>query len=671
MTGPTGVRTRPPAPPPLPQKAVQNFNREGEVAHFFSPRLGQVSAPARVIPTAQDAETLVAELLGRRLRKGYFYELKPGVVLQLADLGEGKRAPVFSVAADPTDTQAFILPETLPTSWLKREGLKLPLFLDPVTIRPEEPEQPSLVRGVEIKSPEVARFVEQLLATPRPKGTIFRLIYHNYRDEKTDAIKLRADALAMVHREKGIVYVLVHKLPGTRMRELPLEFILGRELPPYVVTSGEMVSLENKIYDKIYDRGEVPGKVLDDIQDDWPFPLPAATSFVFLKKPAISLKERINSFREALRERIFGSAVVGRLVHSTGKGLTEGALLFPIWSLAEVELKVAAILGFWAKFVYGTVLFIANNRAAAEAEELETREEAGAEEDKLYPLYEMGERRKTATNLIRRYTKNTLFYLATAVVYLQLFPPVFNALWAVKSSFWSAALFVAGFFSVEVLTAIADTYDHQSFLVLSEGRLRNNPKLPQFKKPFWRIRAFEENLNFLLYLGSILAGYGVYSLTATFFPAAFAAVGITIGSLALVMCCFRFALPLFGREEKTCLEIGSPDPTRYGKKLKFSQHVFLLLGDNEKVEVIEEEQKWRTRVPDFDQYGIKLRITDPKGVSITVRKSWLSRLLPFSFARKHFVIIKTKSKGNPPIIITTYGREPFTAEEVRAKFLEA
>lgn len=643
-----------------------SFYRGKTIVSFLCPRFGVVVVPSATISSAAAAEKFVKFLSGVQIEKDRVYEFVPGVRLMLYRAAEEGRNLVFVPAPKTEDDRDYVLPETVhPAFFIKKKGAPREYFLDPIRVSTETAH---LVSEVEIEDPAVASFVREKMNSSPVDNAEYLLVYHNYRDLDTDKIRLKADALVLVYKgEDGITYVMVYKWRGSAMAKLALETVL-EEHPKHVVASSDQVKFPPNLYSDIYQKSAREKSLSDEIKAAWPFPLPKIETYIDLREPSSTLSEKWQLYWQAVgADSIFGLAAKGSLLRSAGTGLAEGSLLYSVLGMAQDELKAAALMGFLAKASIGLWL-VANTRASAEAAHIEAKERLGNVLDKQFPLWEMGSQYKTTDVLIRRYTRISLAFLTAQTLFFLLFPPIFKTATWFLSPLFIPLVFVAGYLSAEFLTVMTNAYENLNSFKIAENRLRYNQKLPEYEKKFWNINAFRDNLELALNQVSFWAGFGIFTLVSVLAPAYAPIAGIALGALSLLLACGRFLLPLFGHEEQTRLSIKSTDFLRYGRTLRISENISLRLGDNPKVEVIEQKKKQRVIVPDFDRSGVKLSIANLE--SVTVKRNWLSRVVPFSFAKKYHVVVKTKDRSDPAVILTFFGREPLAVEEIRQRFIE-
>lgn len=622
-----------------------------------------VVAPSKAIIDRPEAQRLNDLLSRARLERGETFELGEENRLEIRERKE--HSLILRTARPPQpDTETYALPETVasPTSpiFTLKGSPPREYYFDSLKIESASAE---LAGKIEIGDKTVADFVRaKLQQTEGSRASAYYLVYHNYRDQETGQIGLKADAVVLAHQVKETTYVLVHKWKGSILAKLPLEMVL-EEHPLRVVASADEVRLSRKLYGDIYERVELKTGTLPEsrIRDEWPFALPKA-NLIEVRRPRIPLREKWRLYREAMRQDlIFGLAAIGGALHSAGKGLFDGALLYSIWNLAQGSFKVAALLGVLTKL--GLIFYMMDNaRSAAEAEHLEARERLGEELNKQFPLWEMGQRYKTLTLLIKRYTKISLAYIGAQLVYFSLFPPIFTGLFGLGGV--AAGIFLGGFLLAEILTVKTDAFDIRTGFKIAESRLRDKK---EFKKNFWTIHAFQDNLGIVVNQACFILGLGLSTLVSLLAPAWAPAAGIAMGGLSLLLFAARFLLPIFGRVERTRLTISQPNYLRVGKSLKFSDNVSLELGEDRKVEVIDQDELGRILVPGFERSQIKIKVRNLK--SVTLKSNWLGRVLPFDFVRKHKIFIRTQDESDPILVYTVYGGEAPQVEDFVRDFL--
>ena len=648
------------------QSGVTEVHRGRRATSFTAELMGRgrvmVITPSKAILNQAEAQRLTELLTRSRIEKGQIFQVDQETRLELKQITP--HSMVFRGARpEPADTKTYVLPENPGQIGGRRE-----YYYDAIAVCRESA---TLVKKIEISDEVAAGFVAQKIKAADPSDRAsYHLIYHNYRDRDTGEIKLRADGLVLIYRKRKLfspdetAYVLVHKWKGSILTELPLEMVL-KDHPARVVASSREVKLSRELYGEVYKKGELKARDLpvNRLKKVWPFALPKG-DLIELRDPTLSIREKWHLYREAIRkDAIFGLATIGSVLHNAGRGLLRGAVLYSIWNLAQNTLRVATLLGILADI---SVLFylVSNSRAAAEVQRIEATERQGDKLNAQYPLWEMGQRFKTLTMLIKRYLRISFSHLGAQLLCFTLFPPIFGAIFGLGGSILTAGIFVAGYLLSDILTVKTNAYDARNFFKLTESRLRGDK---EFKKNYWTIDAFQDNLGMVANQVCYWGGLGISALIAFLLPAYIPAVGIAMGGASLILSAARFLLPLFGRSEKTRLSIEKIHKLRIGKTLEFSDNISLELGKDRKAEVIEQEDQQRIILPDFERSGIRIKVQNLK--SVTLKRNWLSRILPFDFVRKHKIFIRTQDESDPILVYTVYGGEAPKIEEFVRNFL--
>lgn len=638
---------------------VVNFHRGRRASSFFSP-FGFIVAPSTAVSKQIHAERLVAELAKRQVAPQRVYEIDPHTHLMLKEIVPENAGLVFvEPQVRPEDLKAYVLPEKVGDSFFRPISPPREYYLDSITAHPRTAH---LVRQIEIEDPQAARFVEeQLRAKRKEKHASVKVVYHNYRDEEDETLRLKADALVLLYKQRrGLfqwptTYVFVHKLPGSIMKKLALEFVL-EDHPPRVAASSAKVKLSPGLYGGVYQKVAlgIEDMPLAAAKKIWPFEI-QTEKMICLAAPRLSLKQKWNLFKETTRkDPVFGFTAKGALLGNAGRGLVEGSLLYAILSFAQDELKIAALLGVLIKLSLAWFL-VGNNKAAAQVEQTEAKEKLGKVLDKMFPLYEMGEKYKTTQTLLGRFRKISLAYIASTAIYITLFPTVFNALFGAGTL--SPVFFVAAYLAAEFMLVIAEAFESKNSFKIGENRLRKD----ESQKIFWTIDAFQDNIEVGFNQAALAAGLGGTYLVSVFAPFLAPAIGISLGVLAFSMALGRLSLSYFAREEKTRLEIKQTASVRRGKTLEFSENVSLTWEDV-KVEIIEEDERGRIIIPDYEKSGVKLTY---KGFQIIKRKKgWLGKLLPLSFLQKQSITVKGSGKNDPEITFISYDPGPYFEVDV-------
>ena len=650
------------------RESITNFHRGRHATSFLSAGLGMVIAPSNAVSNLREARELVKTVEENGVSRGRVYQVDSDQLALMA-VGKDKRSMLFMVAdATKIDAQSYVLPESIKPTFFRQVGAgPREYFYDSIEVNRETA---GLVKDIEIEDQLAAGFIrEKLKGEVKENGSAYLLIYHNYRDEETKKIQLKADAIVYIKKFKAgplkddITGFFVQRLPGSALRRLPLE-ILVEDYPLRAIASRDDIKISRKQYEGIYKATPLKGSALPAALSEleWPFPT-NVNNLAELKKPALTLKEKWGVYKKALMEDpIFAMACVGSLLQSVGKGLMEGFLLPAIMLLGQDVLKVAAAAAIVIKFSSAFHLW-GNSKGASDVEQLEAKERLRGELDKQFPLWDTGARYKSTQDLIRKYTTGSLHYLFAGGLFFLLTPPIFAPLMALIGPA-AAVAFITLYVAHEFINARTDGLVFNNLLKIIENRIRFNPK---YKKNYWTVRAFHENLEIAVNQGALAVGVGAATLFRFLAPSSLGAASIVVGIVSLGLYACRLMLRLFGKDEKTRLDIGETDFLRYGKSLKISENIHIQLGEDVKVAIIEQEKKHRIVIPDYEKHGIKLKVSNLK--NITVKKNWLSKLLPFDFARRQSVIVKTNDPSDPEVIFKLYGKAELTPQQIEERFI--
>lgn len=651
------------------RKAVYEFFRGRHATSFLSSPYGMVIAPSDAISNTREARQLVQNLELQGVKKNRVYQVDNDS-LSLKVVGKERKGLVFSVArAEEIDAQAFVLPESIRPNYFRKVGSSpREYFYDPIEIGRDTAD---LLKHIEVEDKGSSDFIQKIIKAEKlPGGTAYLLIYHNYRDEETNDIRLKADAIVCIKElKKGTMqdktsHIRVHRLPGTVLERLPLEILL-EDYPAQALVSRDDIKISKKQYEGIYKataaNENTPSPVLG--REEWISAI-KPKNLVELKKPSLTLKEKWAVYKKALvDDPIFALACVGSLLQSIGQGLMEGFLLPAILIMGQDVLKVISVAAFMTKFSQAFHLW-GNSKGASQVEQLEAKERAWGELSKQFPLWNIGVRHKSTQDLISKYTTGSLQYLLAGGLFFLLTPPIFAPLTAAIGGL-AAAVFVALYASHEYIHSRTDGLVFNNLLKIIENRIRLNPK---YKKNYWTVRAFHENLEIASNQIALGVGVGAATLLRFTAPAALGTASIVVGIVSLGLFACRLLLRAFGKDERTRLDIGRTDFLRYGKSLKFSENIRVELGDDVKVPIIEEEEKGRVVIPDFEKHGIKLKVSNFK--SISVKRNWPGRILPFNFAKRRSIIVRTTNPSDPPVIFKLYGKTELTPQQIEERFIE-
>lgn len=641
---------------PGPGAKIWGFQRTKKgVASFFSPRHGQVIAPAAAVRSLGDAQKLSNQL---------DFLVSP--------------FPPHMVIAGATQSPVRLMQSSLCLLFNRAEDeVSLPAHEFPGMVDANEikPKDRDLIKDIEIIDPKVKNFVDKLLSSPKPPPNVkYILVHHNYKLAGSNETRLRADTLVFVFKDRGATYIITRGLRQDKkkfpIQLINIEALIKDDYPKRVVLCPDRIQVDPKIYNRLYrqtDTLEISDLPIEKFMDLWPFRLPTHRRFIELTRYKSSLKETWKDYRLALKDKIFGPGAIGCILQNGGFGLMEGAMLMSILNMADVRLGVIAMATFLLKFTLGSFL-VGNQRSGAFVKNLEGKHEINQSLDKKVPLWDIGVKYMMNTSLIRLDAIATGLTTVASLLYFHLFPPIFNLVWGSASLYTQGIIFVIAYTLADLIKTYAGAVGQTIIFKVTENQIRHSAISKDLRKSFWDIWPFHANLEVVANLSCLLVGSGLYSLLATSVPAVFTVVGSGLGVLGLLLCAARFMLPLFGREEKSMLVIKRDAFTRLARMLKISDNVFLNIGDNVKVKKVDDVAKERTLIIDFMTSGVKLHFKKP--VQVSIKSSRLGRIL--KFARKQTITIRVieGTPKDPEVVLYNYGEKQYSEDEIREKFLE-
>lgn len=214
---------------------------------------------------------------------------------------------------------------------------------------------------------------------------------------------------------------------------------------------------------------------------------------------------------------------IGNISYTVGKNILDGVILYTMFTMAEQDLKVAAILGIVVKYAYPGITMISSTYTSEFIDHLEA-----ARETKMQIL-----------RLIRVQVGVALGQSLGAVFLLLCFPPVFMCLFAGLS--WKANLLVALYLLHHICDGSSQIIEGRTWFKIIEIKIRrgDNEKL---SRNFWVIYTLAQN--FQLLLGQLFI-WSALGITAEFSPdltAPLVSITVLFGFLCVVIS--KFILPV-------------------------------------------------------------------------------------------------------------------------------
>ncbi len=169
---------------------------------------------------------------------------------------------------------------------------------------------------------------------------------------------------------------------------------------------------------------------------------------------------------------------IGNLSYTFGKGILEGAILYTMFSMAQNEFKVAAVLGVLTKYFYPAITFISSLKVSSFVDYLE-----GFASENLQ-----------VRRLIRALALVGGGQALGAVLLLLCYPPLFTGLvgdWA-----GSRYLLIAFYLLHHICDGCAQMVEGRVWFKLIEIKLRHG-RLRRISDNFWGIHAMSQNIQML------------------------------------------------------------------------------------------------------------------------------------------------------------------------------
>ncbi|MEW6439676.1 MAG: hypothetical protein AB1640_01965 [bacterium] len=203
---------------------------------------------------------------------------------------------------------------------------------------------------------------------------------------------------------------------------------------------------------------------------------------------------------------------IGNISYNVGKNILDGVILYSMFSMAEEELKVAAVLGVVVKYAYPGITIVSSTYISGVIDRLEAFSELG----------------KQISRLIRSLIGIGVGQALGAVMLVSCFPPLFRYLFYGFS--FKSYIIIALYFLHHVLDGSAQIAEGRVWFKMVEIKIRRGQD-PVLAHNFWVIHTASQN--FQLVLGQVFL-WASLGLTTALHPQ------LTNGSI-LALVAFGFA----------------------------------------------------------------------------------------------------------------------------------
>ncbi|MDK2847104.1 MAG: hypothetical protein PWP34_457 [Desulfuromonadales bacterium] len=174
---------------------------------------------------------------------------------------------------------------------------------------------------------------------------------------------------------------------------------------------------------------------------------------------------------------------IGNLLYTFGKSILEGAVLYTMFSMAQSEFKVAAILGVLTKYFYPGITFISNVKVSSFVDYLERYTDT----------------RTQVRRLIRAMALVGGGQALGAILLVLCYPPFFTSLFGTSAA--GRYVLIALYLLHHICDGSAQVAEGRIWFKLIEIKLRNG-RLQRISENFWGIHAMSQNIQ--LFAGLIL-----------------------------------------------------------------------------------------------------------------------------------------------------------------------
>ncbi len=222
-------------------------------------------------------------------------------------------------------------------------------------------------------------------------------------------------------------------------------------------------------------------------------------------------------------DRFYLFGEIGNLMYTVGNSILEGAVLYTMFSMAEDEYRVAAVLGVLTKYIYPGITFVSSVKVSVFVDYLES----------------LCDQQVQLTKLIRALALIGGGQALGAVMLVLCYPPFFSGLFG--SFAYSKYLLILLYLLHHVCDGSAQVAEGRVWFKLIEIKIRYG-RLRQISDNFWGIHAMSHNVQLILGLTLL---WGTTLVTGLFRDQLQHGVmwGIVMSGMVLTAMA-KFALPL-------------------------------------------------------------------------------------------------------------------------------
>ncbi len=214
---------------------------------------------------------------------------------------------------------------------------------------------------------------------------------------------------------------------------------------------------------------------------------------------------------------------IGNICYTVGKNILDGVILYTMFSMAERDLKVAAILGVVVKYAYPGITMISSTYISGFVDHLEAARDIT----------------KQIARLIRAQTGIAIGQSLGAVSLLLCFPPVFKYFFGSVS--FKAHLLVVIYLLHHVCDGSAQIIEGRTWFKIIEIKIRRGDDV-KLSQNFWVIYTLAQNFQLLLGQLFIWSALGIATELSPSLTSPLISVTVYFGFFCVVIS--KFILPV-------------------------------------------------------------------------------------------------------------------------------
>jgi hypothetical protein len=238
--------------------------------------------------------------------------------------------------------------------------------------------------------------------------------------------------------------------------------------------------------------------------------------------PRLSLKIRL--YLSALLDvPFYRYGEIGNLAYTVGKNILDGVILYAMFSMAETELKVAAVLGIAVKYAYPGIAVVSSTFVSGFIDRLEA----------------VNKTRRQISALIKALVGIGFGQSVGALFLLLCFPPVYKYLFYAAP--FKTYIIVALYLLYQICDGSSQIVEGRTWFKIIEIKIRKGDN-ERLSRHFWVIYAVSLNVQLILgqiFLWSSLGITTIFSPDLTS-PAVLLAVSVGVTSVVIS----KFILPV-------------------------------------------------------------------------------------------------------------------------------